>query len=84
MKRLAPEERKHILHQTFLRLQKDWTCRYGQWNTSKLLREFRRLLRKANQPGGLEALGVPKPEATPAEEELPLFDQPVAAGESSH
>ena len=81
MKRLAPEERKQILHQTFVRLQKDWTCRYGQWNTSKLLREFRRLLRRANQPGGLEALGVAELPAAPAPEELPLFDQLVGAGD---
>jgi hypothetical protein len=83
MRRLAPEERKHILHQTFLRLHKDWTCRYGQWNASKLLREFRRLLRRANQPGGLEALGAPEPQVTSREEELPLFDQPVVAGDRS-
>ena len=80
MKRLAPEERKQILHQTLVRLQKDWTCRYGQWNTGKLLREFRRLLRRANQPGGLEALGVAEPPA-PMDEELPLFDQLVGATE---
>ncbi|MBN2132000.1 MAG: hypothetical protein JW741_21035 [Sedimentisphaerales bacterium] len=81
MKRLAPEERKQILHQTFVRLQKDWTCRYGQWNTGKLLREFRRLLRRANQPGGLEALGVADPAPAPTEEELPLFDQLVGTGD---
>jgi len=75
MKRLAPEERRYILCQTFLRLQKDWTCRYGQWNTNKLLREFRRLLRQAGQPGGLEALGVPAPAPLPDEEDLPLFDE---------
>ncbi len=74
MKRLSPEERKHILHQTLLRLHKDWTCRYGQWNTTKMLREMRRLLRKANEPGGLEALGVAEPVAAATEEELPLFD----------
>ena len=75
MKRLAPEERRYILCQTFLRLQKDWTCRYGQWNTGKLLREFRRLLRQANQPGGFEALGAPEPPTAPIDEELPLFDK---------
>jgi hypothetical protein len=75
MKRLSPEERKHILRQRFLQLQKDWTCRYGQWNTTKLLHEFRLLLRKANKPGGLEALGAPEPEPIPTEEELPLFDE---------
>ena len=73
MKRLPPEERKYILSQTLLRLQKDWTCRYGQWNTSKLLNELRRLLRQANKPGGLEALGAPEPAPTPVETELPLF-----------
>ena len=78
MKRLAPEERRYILCQTFLRLQKDWTCRYGQWNTNKLLGEFRRLLRQASQPGGLEALGAPEPVPLPDEEDLPLFDQSPA------
>ena len=75
MKRLSPEERKHILYQTFLRLQKDWTCRYGQWNTAKLLHEFRLLLRKANKPGGLEALEAADAVAVDIEEELPLFDE---------
>ncbi len=74
MKRLSPEERKHILHQTLLRLHKDWTCRYGQWNTTKMLREMRRLLRKANEPGGLEALDVAEPVAATADEDLPLFE----------
>jgi len=75
MKRLSPEERKHILHQQLMRLQKDWICRYGLWNTAKLLREFRLLLRKADKPGGLEALGEPEPEPAPMEEQLPLFDE---------
>lgn len=77
MKRLAPEERRYILCQTLLRLRKDWTCRYGQWNTGKLLHEFRRLLRQASQPGGLEALGAPEPSAASTEDEetLPLFDK---------
>ena len=74
MKRLSPEERKHILHQTLLRLHKVWTCRYGQWNTTKMLREMRRLLRKANEPGGLEALDVAEPVAATADEDLPLFE----------
>jgi hypothetical protein len=74
MKRLSPEERKQILYQTLVRLQKDWVCRYGQWNTAKMLREMRRLLRRANEPGGLEALGVAEPLATTADEDLPLFD----------
>ena len=51
----------------------------GEGLAGKLLREFRRLLRRANQPGGLEALGVPEPEP-PAEEELPLFDLPLRVG----
>ena len=75
MKRLAPEERRYILCQTFLRLQKDWTCRYGQWNTNKLFQEFKRLLRQASQPGGLEALGAAPPAPLPEEEDLPLFDE---------
>ncbi|MHC4520812.1 MAG: hypothetical protein ACYTAS_19655 [Planctomycetota bacterium] len=73
MKRLSPEERKYILCQTVLRMQKDWTCRYGQWNTAKLLNELRRLLRQADRPGGLEALGAPEPAPAPTEAELPLF-----------
>ena len=74
MKRLAPEERKHILYHTFVRLQKDWTCRYGGWNTTKLLHEFRLFLRKANKPGGLEALLAEDAAAAETDEELPLFD----------
>lgn len=75
MKRLSPEERRHILYQTLVRLQKDWVCRYGQWNTAKMLREMRRLLRTASEPGGLEALGVAEPAAAAAaDEDLPLFD----------
>ncbi len=74
MKRLSPEERKHILHQTLARLHKDWTCRYGQWNTTKMLREMRRLLKKAGEPGGLEALDTPEPVAASVDEDLPLFD----------
>jgi hypothetical protein len=75
MKRLSPEERRHILHQTLVRLQKDWVCRYGRWNTAKMLREMRRLLRKASEPEGLEALGVAESPATDADEDLPLFDR---------
>ena len=75
MKRLSPEERKYILCQTLLRLRKDWTCRYGQWNTAKLLHELRLLLRRANKPGGFESLGAPEPAAATMEEELPLFDK---------
>ncbi len=74
MKRLSPEERKYILHQTLARLRKDWTCRYGQWNTAKMLREMRRLLRTAHEPDGLEAWDAPEPVASTADEELPLFD----------
>lgn len=74
MKRLSPEERRHILYQALVRLQKDWVCRYGQWNTAKMLREMRRLLRTASEPGGLEALGVTEPAATVTDEDLPLFD----------
>jgi len=74
MKRLSPEERRYILYQTLVRLQKDWVCRYGQWNTATMLREMRRLLRKASEQGGLEALGVSEPAATVADEDLPLFD----------
>ena len=75
MKRLPPEERKHVLHQQLKRLHKDWTCRYGQWNTAKLLHEFRLLLRKADKPSGLGALGEPEPEPEPINEQLPLFDE---------
>ena len=74
MKRLASEARKHILRQTLVRRQKDWTCRYGQRNTAKLLHELRRLLSKTNKPGSLKALGVEVPPEAPTPEELPLFD----------
>lgn len=78
MRRLSPQERKHILYQTLVRLQKDWTCRYGQWNTAKLLGELRRMLRKAGQPGGLEALSAPEPVASTSGDDLPLFGEPPA------
>ncbi len=72
MKRLSPAERKYILYQNLLRLHKDWTCRYGRWNTTKMLHELRLLLRKVGKDG-MEALEAPEPVAT-MEEELPLFD----------
>lgn len=74
MKRLSPQERKHVLYQTFIRLRKDWTCRYGQWNTNKLLHEFRLLLRKANKPGGLEEL-LAEDETPVTQEAMPLFEE---------
>ncbi len=75
MKRLSPEERKYILHQTLARLRKDWTCRYGQWNTAKMMREMRRLLRTAHEPSGLDVLEVAEPVASVGEEDLPLFSE---------
>ena len=74
MRRLSPEERKHILYQTFIRLRKDWTCRHGEWNTAKLLHEFRLFLRKANKPGGLEAMLAEEAASAETDGELPLFD----------
>lgn len=74
MKRLSPEERKHILHQTLLRLRKDWICRYGQWNTTKLLREMRRLLRRAHEPDGLDSMDATESAASATDEDLPLFE----------
>ncbi len=71
MKRLSPEERKYILNQNLRRLHKDWTCRYGQWNTTKMLRELRMLLRKVSKEG-LDALETPEP-AVATDESLPLF-----------
>jgi len=73
MKRLSPEERKYILHQTLVRVQKDWVCRYGQWNTTKLLYEFRHLLRRTEKAGGLTPPDETEPIAALADEELPLF-----------
>jgi hypothetical protein len=73
MKRLSPEQRKHILHHNLVRLHKDWTCRYGQWNTSKMLRELRLLLRKVGKDG-MEALEAPEPVAA-MDENLPLFGE---------
>ena len=73
MKRLSPQERKHILHQNLLRLHKDWTCRYGQWNTAKMLGELRLLLRKVGKEG-MEALTVAEPVAA-TEEDMPLFGE---------
>lgn len=73
MKRLSPEQRKHILHQNLRRLHKDWMCRYGQWNTTKMLRELRLLLRKVGKDG-MEALEAPESVAA-TEEDLPLFGQ---------
>ncbi len=51
MKRLHPEERKYIVNQAWKRLQHDWTCRYGVWNTNKLLNELRLKLRGISKPG---------------------------------
>ena len=73
MKRLSPQERKHILYQNLLRLHKDWTCRYGQWNTVKMLGELRLLLRKVGKDG-MEALNGPEP-VTATEDDLPLFGE---------
>jgi len=73
MKRLSPDERKYILHQNLRRLHQDWTCRYGQWNTAKMLRELRLLLRKVNTDG-LEALETALPTAA-TDNDLPLFGQ---------
>jgi hypothetical protein len=78
MKRLLPEERRHIAYQTLLRMQKDWTCRYGQWNTAKLLHEFRLLVRKAEKAGGVDKLGPPEPVAAAMDGDLPLFDESAA------
>jgi hypothetical protein len=50
MKRLHPEERKYIVNQTCKRLQHDWICRYGLWNTNKLLNELRLKLRWIDKP----------------------------------
>ena len=49
MKRLRPEQRRQILQDTLTRLRQDWTCRYGAWNTTKLLSEFRTTLKRANR-----------------------------------
>lgn len=73
MKRLSPEERKHILHKNLLRLHKDWTCRYGQWNTTKMLAELRLLLRKVGKEG-MDALNSAEPVAV-TEEDMPLFGE---------
>jgi hypothetical protein len=73
MKRLSPDERKYILNQSLRRLHKDWTCRYGQWNTTKMLRELRLLLRKVGTDG-MEALEVTEP-VVAMEKDLPLFGE---------
>jgi hypothetical protein len=75
MRRLSPVERKHILFHTVVRLQKDWVCRYGQWNTDKLLHELRRLLRRAEKDGTLETPDAPAPVTDAIDESLPLFDE---------
>ena len=73
MKRLSPEQRKHILHHNLLRLHKDWTCRYGQWNTTKMLRELRMLLRKVGKDG-MKALETPEVVAG-VKDDMPLFGE---------
>ena len=75
MRRLSPVERKQILFHTVLRLQKDWVCRYGQWNTDKLLHELRRVLRQAEKGGILETPDAPAPMPDAIDESLPLFDE---------
>ncbi|MBN1360891.1 MAG: hypothetical protein JW993_09875 [Sedimentisphaerales bacterium] len=73
MKRLSPDERKYILHQNLRRLHQDWMCRYGQWNTTKMLGELRLLLRKVGKDG-LEALETPQFVAA-TDDDLPLFSE---------
>jgi len=51
MKRLKPEERKHILQKLIDQLYRefyDWLCRYGSWNRDKLVEELKRKLRNNN------------------------------------
>jgi hypothetical protein len=58
-----------------VRLQKDWVCRYGQWNADKLLHELRRLLRRAEKDGIPETPDAPAPVTDAIDESLPLFDE---------
>jgi hypothetical protein len=74
MKRLSPDERKYILFQTVVRLEKDWVCRYGRWNADKLRHELRHLLRRAEKQGGLLPADERDPVTETADEPLPLFD----------
>ena len=45
MKRLSPERRHQLIDDHIRHLVSDWTCRYGQWNTEKLLTELESALR---------------------------------------
>jgi hypothetical protein len=45
MKRLSPERRSQLIHDHIEHLASDWTCRYGRWNSDKLLVELESALR---------------------------------------
>jgi hypothetical protein len=45
MKRLSPERRSQLIHDHIRHLASDWTCRYGRWNSDKLLAELESALR---------------------------------------
>ena len=45
MKRLSPDRRKQLINDHIRHLAADWTCRYGQWNSEKLLAELESALR---------------------------------------
>jgi hypothetical protein len=45
MKRLSPERRSQLISDHIRHLASDWTCRYGRWNSDKLLAELESALR---------------------------------------
>jgi hypothetical protein len=45
MKRLSPERRSQLINDHIRHLASDWTCRYGRWNSDKLLAELESALR---------------------------------------
>lgn len=42
MKRLRPAKRRQIAQDHLAHLRRDWLCRYGEWNVTKLLAELKR------------------------------------------
>ncbi len=45
MKRLSPERRNQLINDHIRHLVADWTCRYGQWSSDKLLVDLESALR---------------------------------------
>jgi len=58
MKRLNPDRRKQLINDHIRHLLADWTCRYGQWNSEKLLVELESALRARRHRGNAKEAAV--------------------------